>query len=387
MNYLKLKQHNQNLRAHQIEAKGKVFDVWNSSDAVMLQMPTGTDKIYLFTSIVDDLISACKEAHKDIPVLIVAHRIELLDRIFAILLRFGKAHGFIQGLREQHFWKRVQVASVISLITEKNYHNTLGQQFDFIIVGEVYHSLAEANTELFKLLPNAKKLGVMATQWRLNYELFLQRENKKAIIIDNARLYNFFGLPDANCKWQYHFKGRDNMDHISTKRHENMFVMESDYVFDEGKFEEDNKEMLVVRGTFAQEVFSYESTESQTPSPLLTHEIPLCNYFFLRGNSESFKIYPFVKKKGKATEAVAGCIYEYNSRKRPIILKYKRAENKKLVESDIKQQIIIGFSALLLNIDMNSLFSLYTLCQCSKRDKKGTAKLFEILEMISKMEV
>ena len=173
MLYSGLDQHNSNLREHQIEAKGKIFDAWDKYDAVMLQMPTGTGKTYLFTSIVNDLLAAYKEAHSDIHILVVAHRMELLDQISATLTKFGIAHGFIQGAREQHLWKRVQVASIISLLTERNYYNTLRLKFDYIIVDEAHHSLADTYIKLFELFPEAKKLGVTATPWRLNHESFL----------------------------------------------------------------------------------------------------------------------------------------------------------------------------------------------------------------------
>ena len=69
MLYSGLNQHNSNLREHQIEAKGKIFDAWDKYDSVMLQMPTGTGKTYLFTSIINDLLAAYKEAHHDIHIL------------------------------------------------------------------------------------------------------------------------------------------------------------------------------------------------------------------------------------------------------------------------------------------------------------------------------
>ena len=109
----------------------------------MLQMPTGTGKTYLFTSIVNDILSTYRELHKDLHILIVAHRTELLDQISATLSKFGIAHGFVQGAREQHLWKRVQIASIMSLLTEKNYNNTLRLKFDYIIVDEAHHSLAD----------------------------------------------------------------------------------------------------------------------------------------------------------------------------------------------------------------------------------------------------
>lgn len=52
--------------------------------------------------------------------------------------------------------------------------NTRRQQFDFIIVDEAHHSLADTYVRLFELFPVAKKLGVTATPWRLNHESFLK---------------------------------------------------------------------------------------------------------------------------------------------------------------------------------------------------------------------
>ena len=77
---------------------------------------------------------------------------------------------YLQGEREQHLWKRVQVASIMSLLTERNYYNTLRLKFDYIIVDEAHHSLADTYIKLFELFPEAKKLGVTATPWRLNHE-------------------------------------------------------------------------------------------------------------------------------------------------------------------------------------------------------------------------
>lgn len=162
------------LRRHQVDAKERIFEAWQSCDSVMLQMPTGTGKTYLFTSIINDIVRNYKAAHEEINILVVAHRTELLDQISATLSRFDIAHGFIQGAREQHLWKRVQVGSIMSLLTDKNYYNTLKQRFDFIIVDEAHHSLAESYVSLFEMFPKAKKLGVTATPWRFNHESFLK---------------------------------------------------------------------------------------------------------------------------------------------------------------------------------------------------------------------
>ena len=174
MDISQIKPDNSGLRQHQAEAKDKIFKAWRSNASVMLQMPTGTGKTYLFTSIIKDLLRTYKEARKEINILVVAHRTELIDQISVTLTRFGIPHGFIQGAREQHFWRRVQVGSIMSLLTEKNYLNTQRQRFDYIIVDEAHHSLAETYTRLFNLFPDAKKLGVTATPWRFNNESFLK---------------------------------------------------------------------------------------------------------------------------------------------------------------------------------------------------------------------
>lgn len=72
------------LRMHQIDAKRKIFTAWRSCDSVMLQMPTGTGKTYLFTSVIKDLLRVYKQAREEINILVVAHRMELLDQISAL---------------------------------------------------------------------------------------------------------------------------------------------------------------------------------------------------------------------------------------------------------------------------------------------------------------
>lgn len=171
---LKVVSDNSNLREHQADAKKKIYEAWRKCNSVMLQMPTGTGKTYLFTSIINDLVRTYKEAKQEINILVVAHRMELLDQISETLDRFGIPHGFIQGAREQHLWRRVQVGSIMSLLTEKNFLNTLRQRFDYIIVDEAHHSLSDTYVELFNQFPNAKKLGVTATPWRFNHESFLK---------------------------------------------------------------------------------------------------------------------------------------------------------------------------------------------------------------------
>lgn len=546
MEYSKIPQDNTNLRAHQKEAKKKIFEAWDKYDSVMLQMPTGTGKTYLFTSLINDLLCHYKSVHKEINILVMAHRTELLDQISSTLSRFGIAHGFIQGAREQQLWKRVQVGSIMSLLTEKNYNNVSRQKFDYIIVDEAHHSLADTYVKLFKMFPEAKKLGVTATPWRLNHESFLSlyqhlivspqvswfinngllsdfdyvsikpnseiqrlvdnsevsqtgdfanadldntfnnqrirsklyesyekfakgrrgiiyainkrhaakiaelyssrgveavaidcdtpkemrqdlirsfKEGKiqvlvnvdiftegfdcpsvsfiqlarptkslalyiqqvgrglrivegkeKTIIIDNVGLYNYFGLPDANRKWLYHFKGHDDVVHDEHDAYDRYSSLSMDFEFDESKFNEDDEQMLVVRG--AKEMTQRQTKAKTIVKKPIVKEFSLCDYYLVRGTAKAFKVYPFVKKRGKATEAVGNCVFEYGENKKAIVLGEDNKKNHELINSDIKLQSLLSFVAMLANMNIDDLLNVETY-------GKPKVTIFEMLEMIS----
>ena len=545
MEYSNIIQDNTNLRQHQIEAKKKIFESWDKYDSVMLQMPTGTGKTYLFTSLINDLLRHYKNIHKEINILVVVHRTELLDQISSTLSRFGIAHGFIQGTREQHLWKRVQVGSIMSLLTEKNYNNVSRQKFDYIIVDEAHHSLADTYIKLFKMFPEAKKLGVTATPWRLNHESFLSlyqhlivspqiswfinngllsdfdyvsikpesevqrlvnnsevsstgdflnsdldntfnnqrirsklyesyekfakgkqgiiyainkrhaakiaelysshgvdavaidcdtpkevrhdlihafkegsiqvlvnvdiftegfdcpsvsfiqlarptkslalyiqqvgrglrivEGKEKTIIIDNVGLYNYFGLPDANRMWQYHFNGHDDVEYKERDSYNSNIVEFKDFEFDESKFNEDNEQMLVVRGANSLKL-QVKKAKSIVKRPEVK-EFSICDYYLVRGTEKAFRVYPFVKKRGRATEAVGNCVFEYDENKKPIILGDDCEKNHELIYNDIKLLSLLSFAAMLANINIDELLNI------GEYDKPSVT-IFDILEKI-----
>ena len=549
-------QDNTVLRPHQIEAKAKIFDAWSKYDSVMLQMPTGTGKTYLFTSLINDIINTYKMAHKDIKILIVVHRTELLDQISATLNKFGIAHGFIQGAREQYLWKRVQVGSIMSLLTDKNYHNVCRQKFNYIIVDEAHHSLADTYIRLFELFPNAKKLGVTATPWRLNHESFLSlyqylivspqiswfinnnllsdfdyvsiKQNsevqrlvdnsevartgdysnvdldntfnnqrirsklyesylhfangrkgiiyainklhaakiaelysshgvkamaidcdtprdvrqqiisafkngeisvlvnvdiftegfdcpdvnfiqlarptkslslylqqvgrglrivegkEKTIILDNVGLYNYFGLPDANRKWQYHFVGQEDVEHESHSSQDKDSFGMSDFEFAESKFNEDDEQMVVVRGATSSVASGIQERQEQKKMPVI-QELPLCDYYLIIGHRKRFKVYPFVKKRGKATDNVGNCVFEYDEAIRKIELTEDTNHNLQELEGNLKLQSIIAFAAMLAKIKIDEVVNISSLQEISNSEKKSSESIFEVFDMLSKI--
>lgn len=556
MDFASFVQDNTVLRPHQIEAKAKIFDAWSKYDSVMLQMPTGTGKTYLFTSLINDIINTYKLAHKDIKILIVAHRTELLDQISATLNKFGISHGFIQGAREQYLWKRVQVGSIMSLLTDKNYYNVCRQKFDYIIVDEAHHSLADTYIRLFGLFPNAKKLGVTATPWRLNhesflslyqylivspqiswfinnnllsdfdyvsikqdsevqklvdrsevvstgdfsnadldntfnnqrirsklYESYLQFANgrkgiiyainkchaakiaelysshgvkamaidcdtprdvrqemitafkngeisvlvnvdiftegfdcpdvnfiqlarptkslslylqqvgrglrivegkEKTIILDNVGLYNYFGLPDANRKWQYHFEGHEDVEHISRSSQDKDSFGMADFEFTESKFNEDDEQMVVVRGATTATADSIQEVQKQKMLPVI-QEMSLCDYYLIIGHSKRFKVYPFIKKRGKATDSVGNCVFEYDEAIKKVEFTEDAKQNLQELEGYIKLQSIIAFAAMLANIKITDVVHINKLQEMSDSEKKSSESIFDVFDMISKI--
>ena len=556
MDFASFIQDNTVLRPHQIEAKAKIFEAWTKYDSVMLQMPTGTGKTYLFTSLINDIINTYKLAHKDIKILIVAHRTELLDQISATLNKFGISHGFIQGAREQYLWKRVQIGSIMSLLTDKNYYNVCRQKLDYIIVDEAHHSLADTYIRLFGLFPNAKKLGVTATPWRLNhesflslyqylivspqiswfinnnllsdfdyvsikqdsevqrlvdksevvstgdfsnvdldntfnnqrirsklYESYLQFANgrkgiiyainkchaakiaelysshgvkavaidcdtprdvrqemitafkngeisvlvnvdiftegfdcpdvnfiqlarptkslslylqqvgrglrivegkEKTIILDNVGLYNYFGLPDANRKWQYHFEGHEDVEHISRSSQDKDSFGMADFEFTESKFNEDDEQMVVVRGATTATADSIQEVQKQKMLPVI-QEMSLCDYYLIIGHSKRFKVYPFIKKRGKATDSVGNCVFEYDEATRKVEFTEDAKHNQQELEDNIKLQSIIVFAAMLAKIKIADVVNINKLQEMSDSEKKSSESIFDVFDMISKI--
>ena len=109
--------------------------------------------------------------------------------------------------------------------------------------------------------------------------------------------------------------------------------------------------------------------------------------YLIRGNCDKFKFYPFVKKRGKVTGAVVNCIYEYDAKLRPILFTDNTTENVKIINGETKLQTIIAFSAMLLRMTVNEILDLENLCHISQTETVKEAGLFDVLKMISKIQL
>ena len=161
---------NAGLRPYQAEMKLKVYSLWDKMDNVMLQMPTGTGKTIVFTSVVKDIRKWCVEHSPESKILIVAHRKELIDQASRKL--GSLAHGIIQGAKSQRLDLPIQVASIQTFVSRRNYDTMLQLRFDFIIIDEAHHSMAPGYQKLWDMFPHSKKLGVTATPWRMSHSGF-----------------------------------------------------------------------------------------------------------------------------------------------------------------------------------------------------------------------
>ncbi len=176
------------LRDYQQENKEKIYDAWaRNKSSIMLQMPTGTGKTHLFSSIIKDLqdyfyeklarkgLSGTEREKYKLPkILVLVHRKELVEQIEETLTnRYKHSCGIVMGSTLIGEKRNVIVASVQTLSRRKRLQSwEKNVDFDFIIVDEAHHSTADSYQRIRMSWPNARLLGVTATPYRLNHQPF-----------------------------------------------------------------------------------------------------------------------------------------------------------------------------------------------------------------------
>ena len=174
------------LRDYQIEICEKVNEAFGKHRSVMMQMPTGTGKTVVLASLVKRYPGKSMElrerslekrennskldtiSYQFCQVLIVAHRIELIEQTGAFLSHFGIDYGVIAGGKWPTVFKRVMVASVQTL--SKNLDIDLAPSL--VVIDEAHHALAKTYQMLWTAWPEAKILGLTATPYRMSGEGF-----------------------------------------------------------------------------------------------------------------------------------------------------------------------------------------------------------------------
>lgn len=155
------------LRDYQREAKAAIYKMWIQKRSIMLQMPTGTGKTRLFASISRDLFDWGAEHKKAVKILLLAHRIELIDQIDDhIGQKYNMAHALIVSKSIEQKKYSIQIGSVPTLI--RRLSRWTDKDFDVIIIDEAHHVKADSYKRILKEFPRAKVLGVTATPYRMN---------------------------------------------------------------------------------------------------------------------------------------------------------------------------------------------------------------------------
>lgn len=150
------------LRDYQLEIKATVETLFsNGCRSVMCQMPTGTGKTVVLSSIIKEFLGSDRAGSQ---VLVVAHRREILEQIIDTLktneLSAELSRGSLVVESIQRLTARLKVSDG-SLPTPS-----------FVIIDEAHHSQAKTYKVLWDKWPNARFLGMTATPCRLKNEGF-----------------------------------------------------------------------------------------------------------------------------------------------------------------------------------------------------------------------
>ena len=164
------------LRDYQQLAKEEIFSKWNRVDNILYQMPTGTGKTRLLTSIIRDISLWGLRHNINYRILIIAHRSELIEQSSRSLDKYRIKHGVLAGTMKdkRDLTQAIQVASIQTITHPANQCLIDDLKFDFIIIDEAHHAVAKSYQKLWEFCPDAKKLGVTATPWRMNNSGFAQ---------------------------------------------------------------------------------------------------------------------------------------------------------------------------------------------------------------------
>lgn len=193
------------LHPYQQDAKQSIFKAWDEVHHVMLQMPTGTGKTYLFTSLINDINKWSQDTHTPNKMLVIAHRKELIEQIDKSLDVFSVRHSVLAGPKRQRNLSNPVIVASIQTITHKSNEGDverLRDRIHFVIIDEAHHAMATTYRKLWKMFPKARFLGVTATPWRMNHSgfrkifdrLILTQPVRKFIEQGYLAPYNYYSL-------------------------------------------------------------------------------------------------------------------------------------------------------------------------------------------------
>ena len=145
----------------------RVREAFGKHRSVMMQMPTGTGKTVVLVQLVREYLDSYADLNGGCRVLIVAHRIELIEQMGEHLERYDIGYGVIAGGKKANMQQAVMIASIQTLHANIC---TLSASLSpsFIIIDEAHHAVAKTYRQLWDAWPEARFLGLTATPYRLS---------------------------------------------------------------------------------------------------------------------------------------------------------------------------------------------------------------------------
>lgn len=153
---------NGGLRPYQ---RALILRFWSEIEAgkrrPLIVLPTGGGKTVVCSEIIDQALQ------KNMRVLFLAHRRELISQASKTLHRAHLSHGIIQAGFPTRLWEKLQVASVQTVHARAVRTSTIElPEFDLIVVDEAHRATAESYQGIVRAYPNAIILGLTATPCR-----------------------------------------------------------------------------------------------------------------------------------------------------------------------------------------------------------------------------
>lgn len=151
------------LRDYQESAKRAIFDEFRRVKSTALIMATGLGKTVVFGEIAKQVQRKTQK-----PVLVLAHRSELIEQTAEVLRGFDLKPLIEQGEQRAHFAEAhgAIVASVQSLSQFERLKQFPKDYFSLVITDECHHSVAEIYRRIYAHFDSTKHLGVTATPLR-----------------------------------------------------------------------------------------------------------------------------------------------------------------------------------------------------------------------------
>ena len=211
------------LRDYQVEICEKVNEAFERHRSVMMQMPTGTGKTVVLASLVKQYLNKSLElrdkslekrgldsklnsiSYLHCQVLIVAHRIELIEQIGEHLKQYGIEYGVIASGRKVKETEHVIVASIQTLSSKLSSLSSLLSP-SLVVIDEAHHALAKTYQMLWTEWPEARFLGLTATPYRMSgdgftdlFEVMVESWSIKQFIADGwLSPYDYYSIrPDS----------------------------------------------------------------------------------------------------------------------------------------------------------------------------------------------